>query len=135
MLGMPFSMAYLKKRSICFSLLATLILIQLMFVNFINCFMVSNRLLKPGLRDSPLNFYTWVFKKLQLQILHFSFSNKASCWCIYLSIWVTLFLLATTLAFSISLSSNSVRLLNLKILEIFTTFWDFRSQELPRVSS
>ena len=78
MLGMSFSMAYLKKRSICFGLLATLILfIQLMFVNFINHFMVSNRLLKPGLRYSPLNFCTWVFK-LQLQILHFSFVDKAS---------------------------------------------------------
>ena len=86
-----------------------------MYVNFISHFMVSNKLLEFGLRGFPLNFYIWVFM-LPLQIHLFLFLNKASYWFIYLSMWMTLFSLVTTLAFSMSLSSNSVRRFELKDL-------------------
>ena len=62
MLEMLLSLVCLKKRSIWFSLLATLIMfILLMYVNFISHFIVSNKLLEFGLRGFPLNFYIWVF--------------------------------------------------------------------------
>ena len=133
MLEMLLSLVCLKKRFIWFNLLATLIMfILLMYVNFISHFIVSNKLLEFGLRGFPLNFYIWVFM-LPLQIHLFLFSNKASYWFIYLSMWMTLFSLVTTLAFSMSLSSNLVRLLNQRTLGIFTTFGGFRLQGLLRL--
>ena len=70
MLVMPFSMVFLRKRSIWLNLKVILILLfQDMSTFFIKLFMVSNKLLELGLRGLLLSCFILGFTLLLLMVI------------------------------------------------------------------